>query len=76
MPEADQDHGAIPGPVTVALGSFDQLIDFPFGQMLTRSEIAVRTPRWHDCPIYYGWRYQPEVWFPHSFRLSTQFDCP
>ena len=43
MSEADQDHRAIPGTVTVALGSFDQLFDFALGQMLTRSQLAVRT---------------------------------
>jgi hypothetical protein len=44
MSEADQDHRAIPGTGTVALGSFDQLFDFALGQMLTRSQLAVRTP--------------------------------
>ena len=37
MPEANQDHCAVPGTVTVALGSFDQLLDFALCQMLTRS---------------------------------------
>jgi hypothetical protein len=37
----------VPGTMTVALGSCDQLLDFAFGQMLTRSQLAIRTPRWH-----------------------------
>src|SRR5450759_3258844 len=76
MPEADQDHCAVPGTVTIASGSLDQFFDLALGQMFTRSQLAVRTPRGHDCPFYFGWRHQPEVWFPHGFRLSTLLHCP
>jgi hypothetical protein len=62
----DQDHCAIFGTVTVAFGGFDQLLDIALGWM------PVRTLRGRDCPYFFGWRYQPELWFPRGFRLSTQ----
>ncbi len=30
----------------------------------------------HTDAFYFGWRYQPEVWFPHNFRRSIRVHCP
>src|SRR3974377_1109263 len=69
MPEGYLDHGAVPLSPAVALGSLDELLDFPFGQMLARSKRSIWSPRRRNCPFFFCWRYQLETRFRHVISL-------
>jgi hypothetical protein len=55
MSECEQDHERIAPAMAIASCSVDQLFDLGQGEMLPRSQCAIRQPQ-GDCSIFSGWR--------------------
>jgi hypothetical protein len=45
VPESQQDHGGVAVTVAVALGGFDQSIDFGGGEVFAGAKFSVRPPQ-------------------------------
>jgi hypothetical protein len=66
MPEAGQDHRAIPVSVAVPGGGSDEFVNLPFGQVFARAQFAVLGPPRPQLFVFDPWGDQPETWFRHG----------
>jgi hypothetical protein len=64
MPKGHQEHRAVALPPTIALGGLDQLLDLTLGQMLPWSQLSIGPPSRRNCPIYFAWRHQLQIFCP------------
>src|SRR5262245_18261410 len=66
MAEGQTEHRAVPMALPIALGGLDQKLDLVLGEVLAGAVVGIGSPPSRYCPLFAGWRHQPQCWISHE----------
>jgi hypothetical protein len=67
MAVGEQNHRRVAVTVAIALGGFNQRLDFRRGEVFASAEFGIGAAQRSDCPIYGSWRNDREARLCHLF---------